>query len=595
MRTGRTEATRPTRPRPGELTFEFNPEIPDNLNQVSFLPFYRNLPELDPGSDETGRPDLLDPPPFVEESHEVNINGRAVCVTRTTHWGPNETVSQTFCFFWGQRPPQPPPQPPPADPDDDWMIDWPNLPPLPNFPSRDPEQIYHVTLIVKGSQTDISIISGVRHITVRSQLVDKQVVFTIKGPGRITTKSFSTTLFVGPAGYPGTVNQFVEIRAISVSVFYETLPKGECWINGTKYNEIFLYACYSWSNGKPYIPPGYETVYTSADLGGQISTAKFSLSPQPPPASNLPSLPSPQPPIDMNCCRDVRRLLLMVARLQQRVGVFDFPVPVPRSLLNDRGNEVDQMQNLPQLISWFVKQVDSLVGELPVQIEVEDIDPQTEGNQKQTFKFPTLADLMAELMGLALNNKINTETALTAILNTMVEVGSTKTTAIASYHNIQAVLDYLGANLRQSTVDVPLTFTPGETKIDKLFKASNTKVKIAELDSKTDLQNTLVDLKKFAAEWRAQNFRRIKLDGNEGSQILKLFKEAASLLSDETPGEPGENNQTSDFSSFTESAERGFTDTSGITDTINPYGRPYSQRPKIREIGNTSDRGTESS
>ncbi|GET44597.1 hypothetical protein MiSe_94280 [Microseira wollei NIES-4236] len=98
----------------------------------------------------------------------------------------------------------------------------------------------------------------------------------------------------------------------------------------------------------------------------------------------------------MNCCADVRRLIQMVAMLQKevsqikrRTGVDEFPVSVPQLLLKDRGNSIVRIQNIPELISWVAKQLDALVGELPGEMEIEDIDPQTEGNQTKKFKFPT--------------------------------------------------------------------------------------------------------------------------------------------------------------------------------------------------------------
>ncbi|GET44596.1 hypothetical protein MiSe_94270 [Microseira wollei NIES-4236] len=68
--------------------------------------------------------------------------------------------------------------------------------------------------------------------------------------------------------------------------------------------------------------------------------------------------------------------------------------------------------------------------------------------------------MLLEIARININNKINTATA-TAILNTMVEVGSVKTTTVANYH-AAAVLDYLRPQLRQSVVEVTLTFTPGD-------------------------------------------------------------------------------------------------------------------------------------
>lgn len=278
-----------------------------------------------------------------------------------------------------------------------------------------------------------------------------------------------------------------------------------------------------------------------------------------------------------------------VEGLEDSVGVNDFPVKVPELLLTDRGDKEIDVKSIPDLIVWFVKQFDALVGELPGKLEIEDTDLINEGNQSKLMTFPTLSDLLLEIAGVCINNKINTEAILTTVLNTMVEAGSTKTTAVANHHAIQAILDYLSPDLAQDKVKVPLSFTPGEAKLDKLLKPKEVEVKIVKVASETDLKDDIADLKKFASEWRAQNIRRIKINGTEVAQVLGFIKDAASALGGDEDIKGGK----SDFSEFVEQAETGFISENGISDTTNPYGRPYKQRPKIRELGNTSDQGTE--
>jgi len=41
----------------------------------------------------------------------------------------------------------------------------------------------------------------------------------------------------------------------------------------------------------------------------------------------------------------------------------------------------------------------------------------------------------------------------------------------------------------------------------------------------------------------------------------------------------------SDFDTFLEEVERGWTSTLGATNTVDPYNKPYTKRPRIRKIG----------
>lgn len=599
-RSGGTGRTRPTNPVPnqggGGFNLNIGGDLPDNLSQLGDTPFFNTQPEIEPNDCGQIHPslaylcdlDLENPTGYAEPEYEVSVNGCGVCVTVTQNFSPTETASQTYCYVLPAcRPPSPPPSPPPTSPGN-WLMNWPPLPDLPELPPGNPLQRYTITFTISGTQTAIGLCGGDDFEYYFGQCIgynqtfplqETTVSLTTQGLGKLESETIS---------YPATEVQFtldnyaVTTKTIITSVFY----KGTEIVNGVPtYRRRYLYQSYGWTNAA-YAPDSTgEDMYYSYSAGGTIFTATVAVSPQPPASS----LPSPQPPIDMNCCADVRRLIRMVARVERRVGVFDFPVPVPELLLSDRGNKIIKIQNIPELILWLTRQIDALVGELPGKLEIEDIDPQTEGNQSKRMDFPTLSDLMLEVAGISINNKINVETILTTVLSILTEVGSAKTTAITNYHAIQAILDYLSPDLDQDTVKVPLSFSPGQTKLDKLLKPTTTEVKIVKLGSQTDLKDDLADLKKFASEWRAQNVRRIKIDGTEAVQVMNFIRDAKNALNPDTGG----TGRTSDFSSFIEQAETGFITSDGITDTANPYGRPYQQRPKIREIGNTSDQGTE--
>lgn len=640
-----TRPTSPTRPTPkntstndkgnnNELPITFwidlaNKEVPESLHKIGNIPFYNTPPQIELNECGQIHPylayacdiDLKDPTSFAVPEYEVSINGCGVCITITQNYSATETSSVTYCYLLPACRPEPEPephQPIPLTCSPDANVSWEDIensnfttgippkcppPPPPNDTFGEPGQI--VTLELWCSYES----HNKRKVSNNEQPPNYEQTDHVDSPQLRSRKTIEAPYT------PRSINYFNDYSySVNRDDVITWKERTNSYTSGTY--DLGVWTWTTASNGsvrgytkalaevgfntwrliqQEYVGRWSEACTTIVKIGDKVVWPKPKEEPPPP--------PSPQnPQKDMNCCADVKRLIKMVSNLQKevdkvkkRTGVDDFPVSVPESLLNDRGNNKINLQSLPQQISWLTKQLDSLVGELPGEIEIEDIDPQTEGNQTKKFKFPTLSDLMLEIAGLIINNKINTESALTAILNTMVEAGQIKNTAVANYHAIQAILDYLSPNLQQSVVDVPSTFTPGETQLHKLFKPTNVPVKIVELNSKTDLQDDLEDLKRFAAQWRAQNYRQIKLDGTEAEQIKNFIRSAKSILSGEDPQASGENgnNNRSEFSSFIEQTERGFTDASGITDTTNPYGRPFNQRPRIRELGDTSDRGTE--
>jgi hypothetical protein len=602
-------------------------EVPEGLHRIGDSPFYNTPPQIEPNECGKIHPylayvcdlDLKDPTSFALPTYEVSINGCGVCITMFQNYSATETSSVTYCYLL-----------PVCRPEEEYEehqeipltcspnanVSWDDLEnsnPTTGIPPKCPPPPPPTGTFGKPGQIVTLELWCDLHYHNKRKVSENQQPPIYEETDEVTPPKLRHKKTIS-APYTPVLTSYFDDRSYSIDIDDTMLWKERINSYSTYVLDLGIWTWSTATNGSSrshselFAEVGFNTwrfvKQDSAKRWSENCTTIVKIGDEivwPKPKEEPPPLPSPQK--DMNCCADVRRLIKMVADLQKevdkvkkRTGVDDFPVSVPQSLLSDRGNNRINLQNIPQQISWLAKQLDSLVGELPGEIEVEDIDPQTEGNQTRKLKFPTLADLLLEIAGLAINNKVNTETALTAILNAMVEIGSVKSTSTANYHAIQAVLDYLSPQLRQATVDLPLTFTPGETQIHKLFVPTTTKIKIVELDSKTDLQDDLADLKKFAAEWRAQNFRKIKLDGTEAQQIKSLIKNAASLLSDkelQSSQDDGSQNQVSDFSDFLNKAERGFTDVNGATDTINPYGRPYDQRPRIREIGDTSDRGTE--
>ncbi|MBE9208833.1 hypothetical protein IQ244_20260 [Nostoc sp. LEGE 06077] len=317
--------------------------------------------------------------------------------------------------------------------------------------------------------------------------------------------------------------------------------------------------------------------------------------------------PPPPPPDDKDCecmcCDDslLRALYAKVSRLYNAVGVDDYPVSAPQWITKNNSPQIS-IANLTRFISYTVKQLDAISGNYPIKIKIQDADLTQEGNQEKTVTLPNAAEALAEIVGMLLAIRAETNATLIASVNGMVEAGSSKQTAFLAYEYAKANAEFLAYKGKQVEREMPFTFKPNESRLDQMMKPSTVKVKGFENDDKDDFTDTLAPLLEFAAMWKAQNFRnlgaadpieklRTILKGaNEISgEMSKFRKDPPYKIDPENPDakpEPKKN----EWDIFVEEAEQGFIAKPGITDNTHPYSRPLEQRPRIREIGDdTSD------
>lgn len=297
----------------------------------------------------------------------------------------------------------------------------------------------------------------------------------------------------------------------------------------------------------------------------------------------------PEPP--MTCCPDdlIRLLIQKVDRLSEVVGIDEYPATVPETFVSERGGFLGelipvpntQIPSLTKFLEWYVKRFDELMGQWEIPIQVKDSDPTTPGDQKLGFNLPNLAEAVAEMMLLLLQISINSETLLNMNTRTMIEVGQDKQQNFKSYMLMDAIADYLGFKYEEKKHKLPMMFTVNKEDYAELLKENETEVVAAEYNDKQNLQETLHRLLEGAAITKAANFRKLNVNGDMVKQIIDLIKNYSKINK--------QSDRDDDFDTFVEDTEVGFTNTPGVTDTTHPYGRDYSQRPRIREIGNTSE------
>ncbi|WP_445628418.1 hypothetical protein [Nostoc sp. DSM 114167] len=271
----------------------------------------------------------------------------------------------------------------------------------------------------------------------------------------------------------------------------------------------------------------------------------------------------------------------LVKLLLKRIG--SLPASVPDNFTKQNPSYIN-VESLAELMLWQMQQLDALMGAYPINIEIEDNDLVTEGNQKQTISVPNSAEALAEIMGMMLTIKRDTHAALITAIKAMGEAGMSKNIGIQTLAVAEGVEEFLGYKVEQKKKKVPSLFTPGGKNITETLAEKEIEIVVHENTDTNDLQDDLKILKTMAARWNAQNFRRVGKDSALSDLKNALFGQGEAIKKDKAP------NEQNDFDAFTEQVERGFIEVSGVTDTTSPYGRPYDERPKIREIGNEAGR-----
>lgn len=339
--------------------------------------------------------------------------------------------------------------------------------------------------------------------------------------------------------------------------------------------------------------------------------------PKPSPPAEPDDIIPPPPPLPpcrcMRCCTGgqnedsdlIPLLLLILQRISEvkkdvedihaGIGVDEFPAPVP-TLFTRREAGITEIQNLAHFNSHVLRQLDALCGAFPIKVQIKDIDATKSGNQSVTLEFPNVAETLAEIAGMMLTLKRDTTTISSAAIRNLVETGSAKQIAYLAYQYAKENADFLGYKGKQKTDKVPFSFTPGKKKLSELLQESVIDVKSWENIDSQDLADYFAPLLELAARWNAANWRKTPANVSP-KQILDMLKSGLEItekitegkLKPENQNDDSEDNNKESWENFLEQAETGFITQSGISDTQKPYGREYDRRPRIRELGDTSE------
>jgi len=150
-----------------------------------------------------------------------------------------------------------------------------------------------------------------------------------------------------------------------------------------------------------------------------------------------------------------------------RTGIHDFPTEVNQTLTTYSDSESKlKIEGFAQYIAWFIQQFDLLVGQFPIELEIEDVDPLTKGDQKKRVEIPNLSEALAELYGLALTGSVNADVGIQFLMRLAAEVIATKNATLITQDYAKANASFLGYRGNAKKHEIEYAFNP--TKLDSL-------------------------------------------------------------------------------------------------------------------------------
>lgn len=231
-------------------------------------------------------------------------------------------------------------------------------------------------------------------------------------------------------------------------------------------------------------------------------------------------------PLPVEVTADLEDLLELVRQIHQRLGVEDYPVTVPEQLLEGRGGDT-QVASLTQFLAWYVKQFDALVGQFPIDIEVEDIDPTTEGNQTKQISLPNISEALAEIFGMNLRTEMNAELSISFLMRLASEVMATKNSSLITQDYAKANASFLGYKGNPKKREIPYSFNPDNLdSLEGILEESKKNIIGWQDDDKETVVSYLQRLAFSAGIIKAVFFR------GQG-QLEQLLKEALDMIPEE--------------------------------------------------------------
>ncbi|NET38882.1 MAG: hypothetical protein F6K19_44040 [Cyanothece sp. SIO1E1] len=212
----------------------------------------------------------------------------------------------------------------------------------------------------------------------------------------------------------------------------------------------------------------------------------------------------------------------LLAQIAQRLSIADFPATVPASLLGS-GPATTQIESLGELLAWLIQQFDALLGEWPIQVQL-DADA-SQGIQAAEIELANLAEAIAEIYGLTLNAGIDADNNTNMLVRALSELVGLKNMSQITQDIAFANSEYLGYRLQRTQREMAASVTPTQAaQFNQFLQNSTYEILSYENIDQHTVQDYLMKLMFAAGIIKANFFKGAAQDG-AGNAAANLVRD----------------------------------------------------------------------
>lgn len=281
------------------------------------------------------------------------------------------------------------------------------------------------------------------------------------------------------------------------------------------------------------------------------------------------------------------------ATLRGDNGGHAFPFIMPKLVLNIlsedptlENKELVKINNWAEFAKWAIINLDALIGEFPVKVEIEDLDPLNPNpNEKVQLKLPTIADTLGELYGLCTIAAQNGNTNLALIANLIPEILGTKTVSIVNQDFLKAIASYLGFKMGNRKIEYKTNFNPDKPKNwSELITPNRTVFTQGVTNQSQDSVSEYLHNLMFVAALQKEAImtRNKDLENNEYIQKLKNVKPVdPNIDPNNSPNNPNLNDHDKAWIDFLQHINKDNTSFNVIDGKKTPFKPKVDKHKKI--------------
>lgn len=200
--------------------------------------------------------------------------------------------------------------------------------------------------------------------------------------------------------------------------------------------------------------------------------------------------------------------LASIGKIEQVLAPNEFPGELPHLLNIERNGETSEdrkVKNYPELFIRFFTEFDSILGEFPIKIKIDDADITEGGNQEKQILIGNLAEGISEIFGLGFSGGSINDAVLNILLRLIPEIIRIRQLSLTTQDVCIANRDFLGYPEKEVVETVESNFSAIKklTDIAKILEPESQKYKTIEFDGKDTLMAYLMRLQFVASLQKA--------------------------------------------------------------------------------------------